>query len=699
MSARRSTTQTVQLFPFLAVLVCVMGALIFLLLVTTRRIRQQAIERAAVVELQQQFEAGLLVPPPEAAPILPEVEPPELVVPPIVIPTDEPLPEPVPLPPAGPTAAELRAEWDQIVAALQADREQLESRLRQAEASSEDEDARAAALEAQLQDLQRRRGQLQQVTTQLRDTGVQAAQSRAQLERELSRLDTELRRVRAEQAQASGKYSIVSYDGQSGTTRRPIVIECTEAGLTFAAEGITITPQQLNGFTPTYNPLLAGTEALMTYWAARDLKDVRSGEAAGRPYVLLVVRPGGTTGYYVARRLLEGLDQPFGYELVTEGQQFAWPETDPAAAQSCRLAVDAMIAQRDRLMAQTRTGRMPVAAQLQFAGEDGRFYLDEVERLRRGQKTVHVGGRQFERAPQPSSPSSPRIVDVPRGDGAADTAAPRQLNPAPTARAAEKISRNMFEAAITARRAGRDAAGAPHDAGRPVPAPGSGSIEERAAGAESEGEGTARAEHNPDSRGHADVAPGSSSQAASSIDSWESATSRSPTGNVANWEPRRRDSQQPEAGAAGSGRQSPSGSTAAPQGPEVPRSPITVLQSRGGEADHDADVDVRQWGIRDIGSSIGLEREVVVRIGAAQVQVAGDKPIQITSGMSREELQEQLAARLDAHVRGWGRPPKSFYWLPTVRFQVLPGGIQYQERLSGLTDDWGLQSSVEQVLE
>ena len=67
MSARRSTTPSVQLFPFLAVLVCVMGALIFLLLVTTRRIRQQAIERAAAVELQQQFEAGLLTPPPRSA--------------------------------------------------------------------------------------------------------------------------------------------------------------------------------------------------------------------------------------------------------------------------------------------------------------------------------------------------------------------------------------------------------------------------------------------------------------------------------------------------------------------------------------------------------------------------------------------------------------------------------------------------------
>ena len=45
--ARRRSNTTVSLFPFLAVLVCTMGALILLLLVTTRRIRQ----KQAVVEV------------------------------------------------------------------------------------------------------------------------------------------------------------------------------------------------------------------------------------------------------------------------------------------------------------------------------------------------------------------------------------------------------------------------------------------------------------------------------------------------------------------------------------------------------------------------------------------------------------------------------------------------------------------------
>jgi hypothetical protein len=67
--------------------------------------------------------------------------------------------------------------------------------------------------------------------------------------------------------------------------------------------------------------------------------------------------------------------------------------------------------------------------------------------------------------------------------------------------------------------------------------------------------------------------------------------------------------------------------------------------------------------------------------------------------MSREDLQHALAETLDAHVRSWGRPPKNFYWLPSVRYQVLPGGNQYQERLAELTGQWALRSTVEQVLE
>ncbi len=49
MSRRPRTANSVSLFPFLAVLVCAMGALILLLIVTTRRIRSDAIQNAQTV--------------------------------------------------------------------------------------------------------------------------------------------------------------------------------------------------------------------------------------------------------------------------------------------------------------------------------------------------------------------------------------------------------------------------------------------------------------------------------------------------------------------------------------------------------------------------------------------------------------------------------------------------------------------------
>ena len=67
MSRRSKETLAVQLFPFLAVLVCTMGSLILLLIVTTKRIRAATIEKA-----RQAVLAEIVVPEltPEAPPQL-----------------------------------------------------------------------------------------------------------------------------------------------------------------------------------------------------------------------------------------------------------------------------------------------------------------------------------------------------------------------------------------------------------------------------------------------------------------------------------------------------------------------------------------------------------------------------------------------------------------------------------------------------
>lgn len=650
MSDRQSNSPPVQLFPFLAVLVCVMGALIFLLLVTTHRIRQKAIARAAalrvaepedsrpasaasLVRLLPGIEAGhadapeVLTPPP-AAPIL--VTPPE----------PQPAPEPVPLPPAGPTAEELRREWERTVRELEAEQSQLQTLLHETEDAATQAAAQRDAAETEARRLEGLGRDSRQETDRSAEAVRKSEQERARLAGEMQRVSAELARVRAQQAEAAQRCSFLAYDGQSGTTRRPILIECTESGLTFASEKITLTANQLNGFTPNHNPLRAGAEALVTYWAAKDLRTLHAWERVGRPYVLLIVRPEGTTGYYVARRLLESLDQPFGYELVTSQQQIAWPATDPQAVEACRLAVEAVLAQRERQLAQTQTGRLPVASQLQFVDDQGRFHLEEVERLRRGRQTVTVGGRQFERAPQGESGTAApgtaaRVIEIPRdaaagANGGDSSRAPLRLKPVPGARYAANPPADVFEAYVAARQQSQ------------TPSP-----EGPAGGSEATSGFSEPRANSP--AGETPANSGSGSNSASTLGA------------------------RPNFGgqAGGPGNRRPSQIN-----PENP-----------------------QWGVREPGSNIGLEREVVIRVNSEEVRVAGEPPIQIAAGMSREELQRALAETLDAHVRNWGRPPKSFYWLPSVRYQVLPGGNQYQERLAELTRQWALRSTVEQVLE
>ncbi len=131
MSARRKSRPAVSLFEFLAVLVCAMEPGILLLLVTTRRIRQQALE-----EMNQTEALAVVVAVDEPAAEKPEVE--VTAVPLIVLATpdsDAPrwsVPQttwvPAPVPPAAeldPYAEavrkneELRREWQTNVINLE----------------------------------------------------------------------------------------------------------------------------------------------------------------------------------------------------------------------------------------------------------------------------------------------------------------------------------------------------------------------------------------------------------------------------------------------------------------------------------------------------------------------------------------------------------------------------------------------------
>jgi hypothetical protein len=66
--------------------------------------------------------------------------------------------------------------------------------------------------------------------------------------------------------------------------------------------------------------------------------------------------------------------------------------------------------------------------------------------------------------------------------------------------------------------------------------------------------------------------------------------------------------------------------------------------------------------------------------------------IEIEPGTSREELVEAMLEGLDANSETWGSPPKKFYWVPYLQFEVYKGGVIQYEQVHAPLREWGLFS-------
>ncbi|MBM4075896.1 MAG: hypothetical protein FJ267_09655, partial [Planctomycetes bacterium] len=349
MSRRGGNSPTVALFPFLAVLVCTMGSLIFLLLVTTRQIRDRALAQAEADK-------------PKAIPVI-EVSP-----------VDEPLPLPtldVPeleIPLATDSAesrrlerqqhAEARAlrereleqlldEWRRKVGRLKSEREEKSHSLSQQQVAYETTVSRVKSLQEELERLEQ---QLDQLSARLSAStnSTESEAERRRIEKQIAEAQKQLKAAQVALAGGQSSFMVVPFDPQTGTSRRPILIECTADGLRFLPEDIVISPDDLEGFTPRVNPLLAGSKALVDYWSAWNVRQPNPSKEPS-PYVLLLVRPDGTVAYYVAMKMLETLQQQHGYELIEADTRIQPPPVDQDARTACKTAVDRLLSERDQV--------------------------------------------------------------------------------------------------------------------------------------------------------------------------------------------------------------------------------------------------------------------------------------------------------------------------------------------------------------
>jgi hypothetical protein len=350
MGRAKTSGPAVALFPFLAVLVCVMGALIFLLLTTTKRMHDTALAEAEADAIA----ASTAVQPPPTAMDVPET--------PFALPAAELGTATVPagLEPAPAMAdnsaerAKLEREWNAQIEALQRRWQELSDALQKQRVLQQAAQRKALAVEQSVGAAETRlRGLAAQIEVDAAEKI--AAPELAALEERIAELRRKLRQLQNRPTQGATKFAVIPFDVRSGTTRRPILIECTDDGLRFLPEDIVIRPSDLEGFTERYNPLLAGAGALMSYWTAWNLRQPEPDEQP-EPYVLLIVRPSGTVGYYVAMQMLGALKVPHGYELIEDSVALQPPPLDPEAWRVCREAVEQQLAERAAVMQQVRNG-------------------------------------------------------------------------------------------------------------------------------------------------------------------------------------------------------------------------------------------------------------------------------------------------------------------------------------------------------
>jgi hypothetical protein len=106
----------------------------------------------------------------------------------------------------------------------------------------------------------------------------------------------------------------------------------------------------------------------------------------------------------------------------------------------------------------------------------------------------------------------------------------------------------------------------------------------------------------------------------------------------------------------------------------------------------------RLWGRARPKASIGLEKKLEIRVLADKIMIGSkDVVVPVGRGEKVEEMIDRVVVGIDRHVsEKWGDPPESFYWVPTVKFVVYPGGNIYYERLHGpLEHKWGVMSTLE----
>jgi hypothetical protein len=269
---------TISLFPFLAVLLCTMGALLVVLVLFSRSVRQNE-----TAKLDQEQES-------------------------------------------------LSEELELTRDSLAWRREQLEGVRERTAGELAKARMQLAGIEESTRALQDEFAKLERTAAALASgsgSGVADDETLRELEQRLASSRESLDKARAGRDTKPPAYAVVPYMGRNGTHRRPLYIECCGDGVFLQPEGIRLSPGDFEGPPGPGNPLASALRAAREHIVAAQ---GGTNDPAAQPYPLLIVRPSGVLAYYAAREAIQSWGSDFGYQLVDEDWTLAFPPADPTLA-------------------------------------------------------------------------------------------------------------------------------------------------------------------------------------------------------------------------------------------------------------------------------------------------------------------------------------------------------------------------------
>jgi len=673
-------SDAVSLFPFLAVLLCTMGALIVLLVVMARQARLQASSldeaiRSPSVDTARQAALAHYV-------------------------------------------DRLRQSQQAVAAIVARDRQVL------------------ALQETRIRQLKEALLRLQATSAELAKSGKSTESLRQRDEDEVARLrrliedaTEQLEETRRQVRRQGPKVAIIPYTGPRGTERRPLYIECRAESVVLQPEGIVLSGHDFLGPLGPGNPLASALRAARHYLRDRvSATGPHEGDhAQADPYPLILVRPDGIAAYYRVRDAIESWGDDFGYELIDADWELAFPAADPELARIEQEAVETARRRRAELAlaAPSRFGsaRWVVGASPRSGGferigswEKGLDRLDGFGRGSFAARRHRHGGREDRRGlragyggdrPGATMGRFPGDRHVAQRAGAVgDASSPRtgpggisavgkpgqagrpQMRPDRSStgrgRSASKLAANAASRG-TGPENGGPAGGNPIGTGQRSRHPDR--IGGRAGSAKGAVEGPEHGTADGNARARDQVGrAGEPSQATSAVDRPAGGSSKrgqrpgggGPAGGSAR---------------AGSSRATPNAPGGGTAGTSVNSrfAPIQSLASKRG----------RNWALPDASrGAVPITRPIKIVVRRDRLAILPDSPLGRTAhregamvrlGERTEDAMDQFVSSLWDHVATWGIAGNGLYWRPVLELHVAAGAQGRADDLKRLLDGSGLE--------